>query len=373
MSRRNREKRRRKVLEQPKRRRWWLLGLAGLGLAAAPAIYHAVRRYEPVAETRADAREAGIRKMSIPEAKIVFETEPKHIRDADFDKIHSILVSSLKKSPLAKGYYIGSSDELLKDFGSIKKKLERAGYRITANAREPREIFDALSAYFERNNFWLGIRTATRSYQESGKREKVKILFIFEIRKKEFLTFDFFGGKISGNKISVYTLDADGRKSDFGGEGFTTKRGIVLFGKGIEASGMPLEEIAYDCALHEAVHFHSYRVEKVPVGEEFDLDLMNDSKLDVRRQAMDELRAFLVGIIYGKHPAEGMLSLMSANMPQYDYAKVAASGSFRRALREDPEKFRRYASGRLKIEELTPDEIRQLAYRAYLENFPNRR
>lgn len=346
-------RKRKKPIVKPKRKWPKYVVLVSLGILGAIGI---INKSEEKIQGKQESVKS-IPTITIPPASIRIEEKKLGQRDKNFQEINLIVESFLEKDQdfPDTAYPIDKQVKIPFLLGSIKEKLESSGFKITLNAKTPEEIFDALFRYYEKNNTYIMIRTS-----KSG----LKSFWKFPIKEKARHSFSGFGGKISWNQIPVYYIDKNAPDYKIP-EGFPTKHGLIVFvgfPKGQKfRPGVDLKKGINDLVMHEGVHYSTIKRMLNEASDEFDFDKIKSTKSSEK----DELKAYLMQMMYGAYPRVALDSLMLTNVESYNYAKRSILTSFKKILRNNPERKLRYEKG----ESLDDQEIRKFAYLTFIKYF----
>jgi hypothetical protein len=215
------------------------------------------------------------------------------------------------------------------------------------------------------------IRTAKKTDHTSGKTEKVLCPFRFPIVREADLTFSYFDGKISGTNIPVYYLAGKGiPEQGTYVQGETLKGGLMIFTDLGGGERISSKDMAHDLTIHEGIHHHSTPKDGEEYQDDLDFDANADTpepaKRDLLRQK-DELRAYLVQMMYGNYPHVALDSVLMVELGNYTAAKGIVKAGLDKMLRGDPVKRELYLAGRFKTEDLSDDELRRFAYDLFLK------
>lgn len=333
----------------PRWRRYLVIaGLAIMGSVCSIKLWNTQEK-----QTEMPSRSAS---LTIPRSSLRIEGMPLNKEDQEFKKVESIVESHFEKSSAFPGiaYRIRPQDSLQEILMSIKESLKAKGFGFVSEYKTQEAIFEAIFDYYERNNRFILIRTS---------RSGLKSFWKFPIDGKALHSFSGFDGKISWERIPVYYINLNAPEFKIP-EAFPSKHGIVAF-IGFEKHfksrpGVDLKKGIDDVVLHEGMHMDTIRRAGVAVTE-FDFDKYKPDNSSEK----DELKAFLVQMIYGTYPSVAVDSLMLSNVQAYGYAKRTVLSEFKEMLAENPGRKARYEAG----ENLSDEEIRKFAYRTFLKYF----
>jgi len=367
---------------KPKRKWLRYAVLISLGIATSGALY--LRKNcstnlssEIDGPTQKKEQQSEIPRIKIPPAMIEIKQQQLKKGSPDFRRVDAMIESLLKKTEDRMcAFDVGLKNNVPGLMFSIKRKLEADGLRITSGATSPREIFVRINSYYMDNNVWMFIRTGQRTEKGKQGSQKVACLMKVPVEGRALLTFSYFGGKISASDVPIYYLTGEGMFETGGVIGAVTeKRGLMIYSGKINAYGMEQKKGLYDISIHEGVHFSTMRKEKREGEDDYDYDAnadTPDSAEEKLERDLDELRAYLVQMIYGNYPAFALNSVMLSGTKQYSYARKVIKESAREMLLKKQESDARYMSRGITAEDLSKDEIRELAYRIYLKHFPQK-
>jgi hypothetical protein len=267
----------------------------------------------------------------------------------------------------------GLKDDVPDLMFSIKRKLESEGFGITTGAKSPKEIFERINSFYMENNVWIFIRTVQRIQKNIQESQKVACLLRVPVEGRASITFSFFDGQMSSSDVPIYYLSGVGM---FGSDGImagvTTNRGLMIYSGVVRIWNLDRQKGLNDIAIHEAVHYDHNKKNRFERGD-YDYDAISDilEPAEKKEIARDELRAFLVQMMYGNYPAFVLNSALMPSGKYYNFTREVVKESTNELLlqkQNDP----RYSTRGVTVADLSTDEIRGLAYHIYLKHFPQK-
>jgi len=372
-----REAREREKKTKPKRR--WPYIVGGLSLVAVPLVSVLICNSSsdnPTKQKTVRRVPKSKKKPKIPPAVIEIEEKELNKGNPHFREVDAILEKSLIKTGFGGlPYETGLKADVPEFMLALKRKLERRGFDITSGVSDPEEIFKKLFSFYMENNVWMLIRTAKKIDDRKGIEEEVACLLRFPIIGKASLSFSYFDGFISAEDVPIFYLEGDGLfEQDSYIGGVTLNRGLMVF-TGASKTYDIFKNKIFDFVIHEGIHFRTMLLENEIVPHEYDYDRnANDSEPPEKTLARqkDELRAFLVQMMYGKKPRFALITAMKVKLIQYKYLQDALYDAVENMLRKDPRRAILYSTGRLSFDDFTEEEVRQLAYSTFRKHFLNK-
>ncbi|MDD5172156.1 MAG: hypothetical protein PHF60_03920 [Candidatus ainarchaeum sp.] len=370
----------RKLREQPKAERhsppkWHKYAvLAAACLAVSISTHGSLERSGTPAQTRASksAVEPPTRKNAeIPPAKIKIADLKLPTPDRRFSRLDSDLTSLLKSNDsLYCPFNLGLEAQLDDTILGLKKSLEAKGHRIFRNLSSAPEVAKRLHDYYLKNNIYLTIRNVTVTNRLNGTSKPIACLFRFPITGKKSLSFSYLGGRISAERIPVHYLSGLMPEQGAFMGGVTVRAGLLIF-RDTYNDKRGADALQYDVILHEGIHYNTMIREG---GWDFGDDMYFDANAKTEEapektlsRSRDELRAYLIQAMYGRDPRYALELLMRPRMKQYAVAQKVLMDNLEKMLEGDQVRSDLFMRGQLPSERLTTDEIRQLAYRTFID------
>jgi hypothetical protein len=329
------------------KKKWPKLKLfASLALATVVGYALCTPRGGPDCQSRPAIVEKELKAIPPADIKLDFEQSKKPTHD--FKEMDAIITSCFSKEStgLDLAQKMGLKREVPDILKKAKAKLEAEGYAITSGADKPEEIFEKLFQFYIKNNRWVLIRTG------EGKAEPGAYWFSVPLKQTGHLSFSYFDGKISEKDVPVYCSTEDPGKLALPG-GLITKHGILILTGNVDDPSYSHDKIVHDLALHEGIHYFITKKENKREVDEYDFDMRFDENI-----ADEELKAYLLQMIYGNYPRIAMNSLIRTDIRVYHYARKTVKNSFIGIMKRDPDRWERYLQGEI----MTPEEIRKYAH-----------
>ncbi|MBD3210379.1 hypothetical protein GF318_03285 [Candidatus Micrarchaeota archaeon] len=374
----------REIPKQPEpKKKKWPAGklLLSLGLAATVGILSQIgkcdtgRIHTGEQPKKAESSTLVVKKpeVKIPPAKIQLEMKELNAGLPNFKEVDVLVESSLRKtgSP-ACPFSLGPKETVPVVLKEIKKKLNDHGFDIASANKNPEEIFYSLFSFYMKNNAWMMIRTA-KVRKRGALIRTVGCLFRFPITRKASLSFSYFDGKLSATNVPVFFLAGQGipEQGAFM-RGVAVRRGLMVFPELPELGAkIDREKLAFDLTIHEGIHYHTMTGDNDWGYGEYDYDRGADApepKSKTLARQRDELRAFLIQTMYGNYPEMAFMAMLNSDFEQYAIIRKSLHDSLEHIFSRNPRKLRLYRLGRLSNKQITPEEMRAIAYDAYLRN-----
>jgi len=272
----------------------------------------------------------------------------------DFLSIDGVVNSCLRKDTEIK-WDIGHPKVFENVFSCIKERLEESKYRITIGKENTEDIFAALHDYYLHNGIWLLVRTLASN---SGLQKKS--LWKMPLEQQATLNFNLMNGKISSMGVPIYFLEKGGEEY-YLPEATATSKGIFIYRRASERTpnNQDVANTVQDVCLHEGVHYWWLQQQPNNLMKEVDFDQMGLISKE------EELRAYLVQMIYGHYPGAALLSILESPVSIHQYARAVITTYFSEQLKHKQEIVR--------LNGLSATEIRGIATDTYREYFKTSR